>query len=195
MEVKRYIVFAGIQHAGKTTIGRLLSKELGCPFYDTDLETQRLTGSHPREITAKGGQTAYNKAETSTISHILAETKDSSEKSFVISTGGGFCDNPEGIALLRENGTIVCLEADLETGAERILKETKTNSDGSLSGYPIYPGFENVIPKTLDDVKKIYYDFQRVRISRYDKIADVRVQVSKESPEKNMKKVKELLKN
>lgn len=183
------IVIAGIQHVGKTTTGGLLAGKFGCSFYDTDLETERLTGSHPREITAKGGQVAYNIAETSTIRHILSEIENSNYERIVISTGGGFCDNPKGISLLKKAGIIVCLDADLEIGFGRILKETVQKKDGSLSGYPIYPGYENIIPKTIDDVRKIYYDFQAIRITRYKNIADIIVPVDASSPEENMEKV------
>lgn len=190
MKTKKYIVLAGIQHVGKTTTGRLLAEEFGCPFYDTDLETERLTGQHPRVITEKGGQHAYNEAETATIKHILSETENSSANTVVVATGGGFCDNPEGISILKKAGIIVCLDADLEIGVKRILDETICNDDGSLSGYPIYPGYEKIIPKSREDVKKIYYEFQTVRITRYKHIADVTVRVGGASPEENMKNVK-----
>ena len=193
MKSKDIIILAGIQHVGKTTLGRLLSKKLDCRFVDTDLETERLTGSHPRKITADGGQKAYNAAETKTIMHILSEFKKSSAKRIVISTGGGFCDNPKGICELNKVGIIVCLDADLETGFSRILAETKKDDAGNLFGYPIYPGYEHVIPKDFDEVRKIYYAFQSVRIARYKELSDVIVKVNSESPEKNLAKIENTL--
>ena len=178
MKSKKVIVLSGIQHAGKTTLGRLLAQALKGNFFDTDLETERLTGKHPRIITAEGGQKAYNIAETQTINHILSNSKDTEEKYLVISTGGGFCDNPEGVEILKKSGWIICLNPDLETGAKRILDETKIHENGSLEGYPIYPGYEDVVPKSMAEVKKIYYDFQTVRKKRYLGIADIVVDVT-----------------
>lgn len=38
------IFFIGLMGAGKTTIGRLLAKQMGRDFYDSDVEIERKTG-------------------------------------------------------------------------------------------------------------------------------------------------------
>ena len=38
------IFFIGLMGAGKTTIGRLIAKQFGMDFYDSDHEIERKTG-------------------------------------------------------------------------------------------------------------------------------------------------------
>ena len=78
--------------AGKTTVGKALSRELGLPFYDLDryIET-RMHRSIP-EIFAQKGEEGFRKIEHNML-HEVAEFED-----VIISCGGGtpcFYDNME----------------------------------------------------------------------------------------------------
>ena len=53
------IILCGFTSSGKTTIGKLLSEQLGLPFYDTDqmlIEHYKMTIP---EIFAKGGESLF----------------------------------------------------------------------------------------------------------------------------------------
>lgn len=77
------IILCGFTSSGKTTIGKLLSEQLGLPFYDTDqmlIEHYKMTIP---EIFAKGGESLFRDYE-----HEIARQVCGLGPS-VVSTGGG----------------------------------------------------------------------------------------------------------
>ena len=77
------IFFIGLMGAGKTTIGRLLAKQLGMAFYDTDHEIERKTGVKIPLIFELEGEAGFRKRETA----ILEELTQL--ENIVLATGGG----------------------------------------------------------------------------------------------------------
>lgn len=91
--------------AGKTTIGRLLAKQLGMAFYDTDHEIERKTGVKIPLIFELEGEAGFRKRETA----ILEELTQL--ENIVLATGGGAVLLPENRALLKTKGKVVYLRA------------------------------------------------------------------------------------
>ncbi len=89
--------------AGKTTIGRLLAKQLGREFYDSDVEIERKTGVKIPLIFELEGEEGFRKRETAIIEEL------SQLKNIVMATGGGAVLLPENRALLKNNGKIIYL--------------------------------------------------------------------------------------
>ncbi len=84
------VIITGYMGAGKTTVGKALSRELGLPFYDLDryIET-RMHRTIP-EIFTERGEEGFRKIEHNML-HEVAEFED-----VIISCGGGtpcFFDN------------------------------------------------------------------------------------------------------
>jgi len=89
--------------AGKTTIGRLLAKQLGRDFYDSDVEIERKTGVKIPLIFELEGEDGFRKRETATIGELTQL------KNIVMATGGGAVLLPENRALLKKHGKIIYL--------------------------------------------------------------------------------------
>ena len=77
------IFFVGLMGAGKTTIGRLIAKQLGMDFYDSDHEVERKTGVKIPLIFELEGESGFRKRETAAIQS-LCELNN-----IVMATGGG----------------------------------------------------------------------------------------------------------
>ncbi len=103
------IVLSGMPGAGKSTVGKLLAKELGRAFFDLDEEIVRIAGRSIPEIFATEGETYFRKLETQVLCEMLAN-----KKGIVLAVGGGtiLCD--ENIDLLHRNGKIYFLDRSLE---------------------------------------------------------------------------------
>ena len=101
------IFFVGLMGAGKTTIGKLLAKHLGRTFYDTDHEIEKRTGVKISTIFELEGETGFRKRETAIIQEL------SQLNSIVMATGGGAILAQENRQLLRTNGMVIYLRANV----------------------------------------------------------------------------------
>ena len=102
------IILIGYMGAGKTTIGKALSKELGITFYDLDWYIENRMRKTVSEIFAERGEEGFRKIEYNML-HEVAEFED-----VIISCGGGtpcFFDNMD---YLNQQGQVVYLKAEPE---------------------------------------------------------------------------------
>ena len=62
--MSKAIILIGFMGAGKTTVGRELSKKLGVPMTDTDWEIEKKAGISINEIFATKGEEEFRRLET-----------------------------------------------------------------------------------------------------------------------------------
>jgi len=101
------IYFIGLMGAGKTTIGRMIAKQLGMSFYDSDHEIERKTGVKIPLIFELEGEAGFRKRETAVIEEL------SQLNNIVMATGGGAVLLPENRDFLKNNGKVVYLRANV----------------------------------------------------------------------------------
>jgi shikimate kinase len=101
------IFFIGLMGAGKTTIGRLIAKQLGMVFYDSDYEIERKTGVKIPLIFELEGELGFRKREAAMIEELCQQ------RNMVMATGGGAVLYPENRALLKNNGKVIYLRANV----------------------------------------------------------------------------------
>ncbi len=182
------LILMGIKHCGKSTQGRLLSRHFACPFYDTDDLIQNMTGKSPRQIYTEQGEDAFIAAEEAACAHLASllsqRRQPAAPYAAVVATGGGICKNEKAIALLRNMGILVFLQAEEKIAADRIVREALVSADGSVSNLPAYIAREN--PQTLDDVRASFHRFYEERTKKYSAICDLRVALNAAPPEANM---------
>lgn len=125
------ILIIGYMGAGKTTLGKVLAKDLGLPFYDLDWYIESRMMKTVPQLFAERGEEGFRKVEHNML-HEVAEFED-----VVISCGGGtpcFYDNME---YMNAQGDTVYLKASpevlyahLQTGkVERPLLKNKTREE------------------------------------------------------------------
>ena len=109
------IILIGYMGAGKTTIGKALSKELGVIFYDLDWYIESRMRKSVAQIFAERGEEGFRKIEYNML-HEVAEFED-----VIISCGGGtpcFFDNMD---YLNQQGDVVYLKATPEVLYKHLL--------------------------------------------------------------------------
>ena len=109
------IILMGFMGAGKTTIGKKLSKALNWEFIDTDAYIEEEQRRKISDIFAEDGEMAFRDMETD-----LLKRLQNGENQFVLSIGGGMPVREENRALLRNLGTVVYLKTSKEEIIRRV---------------------------------------------------------------------------
>lgn len=112
----RNIYLCGFMGCGKSHIGRLISRQLGCNFVDLDSYIEEKEGMTIPQIFDKHGEPHFRKLEEK----YICEMPENS----VVATGGGAIINPVTAESAREAGAVVFLDADFELCYERIKDDT-----------------------------------------------------------------------
>ncbi len=110
------IVLIGFMGSGKSSVGRLLARELGWPRFDIDKLVAAKFGMPITVIFAKLGEESFREAESSAL-----EKLDGAQNSVIV-TGGGIVLRPENIRRLRELGRVCWLTADLDVLQKRLSR-------------------------------------------------------------------------
>jgi shikimate kinase len=113
------IVLVGPMGAGKSTIGRLLSKHLNLPFKDSDTVIEERSGADIPWIFDVEGEDGFRQRETSVLSDMLDES------SLVLATGGGIVLRTENREILKRADVVIYLSADADHLIRRTAKDKK----------------------------------------------------------------------
>jgi shikimate kinase len=149
------IILIGMAGAGKSTVGPLLARQGTRTFIDTDrLIEQRCGRSLQQQLEAVGSDAFRHLEEEVLLSLDPAE--------LVIATGGSAIYSEAGMAHLKDTGTVVLLDARLETILKRVNNQDSrglVNPDGSS-----------------------LTDLYHARRPLYERWADIRISVDDDSP-------------
>ena len=110
---KNNIVLIGMPGSGKSTVGVILAKTMGMDFIDTDLLIQLSKKRTLQEIVDSDGHMALRAIEEK----ILLGLHKSHH---VIATGGSAAYSHKAMTHLKNHGTIIFLDADLDCLRRRI---------------------------------------------------------------------------
>jgi len=114
------LILIGFMGVGKTTVGRLLAKEKGMRFLDTDDRIVSEQGTDIPDIFSRYGEPYFRDLETDLLKRMQEDTKNT-----VVSVGGGMPVREENRMLLRSLGCVIYLTATKETILRRV------HNDGS----------------------------------------------------------------
>jgi shikimate kinase len=109
------IVLIGPPGAGKSSIGRSLSKEMDMPFIDSDSEIEKIAQKKISEIFVDDGEPAFRKIEVEVVSSLLRDF------SGVIALGGGAPMNAEIQGKLEKSDfPVIFIDVSISQAANRV---------------------------------------------------------------------------
>jgi shikimate kinase len=116
---KNNLYLIGPMAAGKSTIGKILARQLGREFYDTDAEIIKCTGVEIALIFEIEGEEGFRKRETKKLS-VLSELDN-----VVIATGGGIILKEENRQIMQQTGQVYYLQCSVNQQLSRTKYDTK----------------------------------------------------------------------
>lgn len=119
------IVLTGFMGTGKSTIGKVLSRETGLRLIDLDELIEREAGMAVKDIFRERGEGCFRDMESGLVKR-LADGEFGN--GLIVSTGGGAVVRKENREALRSWGTVVCLSST----AEEILRRVGDRDDRPL---------------------------------------------------------------
>ncbi|MFB2764950.1 MULTISPECIES: shikimate kinase AroK [Marinobacter] len=158
MSLPERVVLVGPMGAGKSTIGRMLAKELGYRFLDSDRIIEERCGANIPWIFDVEGEDGFRQRETAMLDEL------SQVQGTVLATGGGAVMRPENHALLRKNAVVIYLKTSIEQQVERTRKDRNR------------PLLQN------DDPEGVLRRLFAVRDPLYTKLADIVMFTDRKSP-------------
>ena len=158
MSLPKRVVLVGPMGAGKSTIGRLLAKELGYRFLDSDRVIEERCGANIPWIFDVEGEAGFRQRETAMLDEMTAETD------VVLATGGGAVMRQENHPLLRKNAVVVYLKTSIEQQVERTRKDRNR------------PLLQN------DDPEGVLRQLFAIRDPLYTQLADIVMYTDRKSP-------------
>ena len=112
------IFLTGFMATGKSRIGRLLAELLDWPFMDTDEMIVASAKKNIPEIFSTEGEAAFREREHACVVAACGRTRA------VVALGGGAITHEANREAIRAGGgTLVCLQADVETILERVSRK------------------------------------------------------------------------
>lgn len=117
--MSKKIVLVGSMGAGKSTIGRLLARQLQLPFKDTDSVIEERSGADIPWIFDVEGEQGFRLRETAVLRDMMALDD------LVLATGGGIVLKEENRQLLKQADVVVYLAASPEQLYKRTEKDSK----------------------------------------------------------------------
>ena len=151
------LILVGMMGSGKTTMGRALAKHLGKVFVDSDEEIQKRTGVTIPHIFDIEGETGFRQRETAAIRDLVERDN------MVLATGGGAVLAEQSRELMRQNGIVVYLKANVHD----LWQRTRHDRNRPLL-------------QTADPYAKLTELFQQ-RDPLYLQVADIVMQSGKQS--------------
>ncbi len=111
----RHIFLIGLSGSGKSTVGRLLERDLGMPLLDIDALIEEECGERIPTIFARHGEEYFRSCESRVLDRVT-HTKNGA----IISTGGGIVTRAENRALMAERGVRIYLQVEPVLALQRL---------------------------------------------------------------------------
>ena len=162
---KGNIILIGPMGSGKTSTGRMLAKEMGYAFADTDEEVTKRTGVSVAHIFDVEGEEGFRKRECLALKECL------NDNNTILSTGGGIVLSKENRDLLQDRGTVVYLQTSIRF---QVKRTASTNNR---------PLLQNKDPE--ETLEKLML----TRAPLYEEIADITIMTDNKSLQEISKEI------
>ena len=114
----RRIALVGLRGAGKSTLGRMLARQLGSAFIELDRVVEQDYGASIPDIIEMAGTTTFRRHERAALARVIAE-----HEAAVITTAGGIVSDRDSYALLLRRSHTIWIKARSEDHMSRVMAQ------------------------------------------------------------------------
>ncbi len=151
LEICRNVFLVGPMGVGKSTIGKMLARELSLVFIDSDHEVEKRAGANIPWIFDVEGEAGFRERESRVIDDLTQL------EGIMLSTGGGCVLREDNREWLKSRGFVVFLDTSVDIQVARTRKDKKR------------PLLQNV------NHRKVLREMKTLRDPLYADVADLRV--------------------
>jgi len=112
------IALIGLRGAGKSTLGKMLAKQIGWNFVELNKEIEAQNGLSVAEIIALYGQEGFRRMEQAALTALLAR-----KELMVLATGGGIVSEPVTFDLILSSFYTIWVKAEPEEHMARVRRQ------------------------------------------------------------------------
>ncbi len=114
----RRIALVGLRGAGKSTLGRMLARQLDFPFVELDRVVEEDYGASIPDMIEMAGTATFRRHERAALARVIAEYQAA-----VITTAGGIVSDRESYALLLRRSHTIWIKARPEEHMARVMAQ------------------------------------------------------------------------
>lgn len=130
--LKDRVALIGMPGCGKSTLGRVLAKELNYNFYDMDDYIEKISKKTVQELITES-EDLFRKWETEACNELVLK------KRVIISTGGGVVKKKGNVEILREACVVLFIDRPIEEIAQDVdIASRPLLKDGKEKLYTLY---------------------------------------------------------
>lgn len=151
------VILIGPPGSGKSTVGKVLAKELKLGFIDTDAQVAKLAGKSISDIFVEEGEAKFRSLERDAVMAAL------SSDAGVVALGGGAILNEEIYSLLEKEPRVVYLEVSISNAAPRV-------------------GFNTDRPLLVGNPRQQWLKLFEARREKYEHLGKIRISTNNKKP-------------
>src|SRR4051812_15857674 len=114
----RVVALLGLRGAGKTTVGKLLARQMHARFVELDRRVEKAADMPLAVLFSLYGEDHYRRLEREALTEVLSEDRPT-----VLATGGGIVTAPDTYAVLKRSAITVWLRASPEDHWNRVVRQ------------------------------------------------------------------------
>jgi shikimate kinase len=151
------VILIGPPGSGKSTVGKVLAKELKLGFMDTDAQVAKLAGKSISDIFVEEGEAKFRSLERDAVMAALSSDVG------VVALGGGAILNEEIFRALEKEPRVVYLEVSISNAAPRV-------------------GFNTDRPLLVGNPRQQWLKLFEARREKYEHLGKIRISTNNKKP-------------
>jgi len=151
------VILIGPPGSGKSTVGKVLAKELKLGFIDTDAQVAKLAGKSISDIFVEEGEAKFRLLERDAVMAALSSDVG------VVALGGGAILNEEIFSTLEKEPRVVYLEVSISNAAPRV-------------------GFNTDRPLLVGNPRQQWLKLFEARREKYEHLGKIRISTNNKKP-------------